>query len=246
MRGRLWPGLFASLLLSSSIVLTPTSAAAFGTIDGAGQNREHERITRAALACPAGTGSAGDCPPGLNLPAPAAVLDLRGSRTPTVPPDLTTGCFVLSDRIPGVGACEGRITHAALNKDDGLVDPISGSSASPTTPRGMVGSNFAKAVSGAIVETRHQWQDLRAGMESRYGEEKALLMACALTHDDPSNDCRAGSTERTVAALAISGVLVGVLGVGVLLFDVRRRRRSGSARGSSVSDESGVSPTRQP
>ena len=35
----------------------PGSAAGFGTIDGGGQNREHERITRAALACPGGTGS---------------------------------------------------------------------------------------------------------------------------------------------------------------------------------------------
>ena len=37
---------------------TPGSAAAFGTIDGAGQHREHERITRASLAC------AGDAPLG--------------------------------------------------------------------------------------------------------------------------------------------------------------------------------------
>ena len=29
----------------------PGSAAGFGTIDRGGQNREHERITRAALAC---------------------------------------------------------------------------------------------------------------------------------------------------------------------------------------------------
>ena len=54
-------GLLVLLVLWGSTVSTPGPAAAFGTIDGGGQNREHERITRAAVACPAGTGSDGDC-----------------------------------------------------------------------------------------------------------------------------------------------------------------------------------------
>jgi hypothetical protein len=379
---RLGPGLLASLVLSSCIVLVPSSAVAFGTIEGGGQNREHERITRAAVACPAGAGSDGDCfeprsmdqlaghgkgfgavgspdsteisdpaahcddadflvggypqtrdeattrlrdcvehlrlrfreaidsakgllddngqivgaevnlntdcvldpkteqrakceslegfgralhgaqdfyshsnwadaadparpigadnPPGLNLPAPSPILDLRGSSTSTVPPDLTTGCYVLQDKVPGVGECERRVTHAALNKDTGLIDPSTGTATAPTKPRGKVGSNFAKAVAAAIVETRHQWQDFRLALETRYGAENASLMACALTRDDPTNNCRAqsqtavtggsDSTDRTVVALAISGVLIGVLGVGILLLQVRRRRR---ARGMS-------------
>jgi hypothetical protein len=370
-------GLLASLVLSSCIVSIPTSAAAFGTIEGGGQNREHERITRAAVACPAGTGSDGNCfeprsmdqlaghgktfgavgapdsteisnpaahcddadflaggypqtrdeatrrlrdcvdqlrlrfreaidsakgllddqgeivaaevnldtdcilnpkteqrakceslegfgralhgaqdfyshsnwadaadparpigadnPPGLNLPAPSPILDLRGGSTPTVPPDLTTGCYLLQDRVPGVGQCERRITHAALNKDTGLIDPSTGAATAPTKPRGMVGSNFAKAVAAAIVETRHQWQDFRVALESGYTATDASLMACALTHDDPTNDCRAqspaaagsgfDSNDHTVA-LAISGVFIGVLGAGILLLRARRRRRA--------------------
>jgi hypothetical protein len=93
-----------------------------------------------------------------------------------------------------------------------------------------VGSNFAKAVAAAIVETRHQWQD------TSYGAEDASRMACVLTRDDPTTDCRAqpqtaarngpDSIDRTVGALTISGVLIGVLGVGILLFQVRRRRRA--------------------
>jgi hypothetical protein len=81
---------------------------------------------------------------------------------------------------------------------------------------------------------------LRLALETRYGAEDASLMACALTRDDPTNNCRAqsqtavtggsDSTDRTVVALAISGVLIGVLGVGILLLQVRRRRR---ARGMS-------------
>ena len=364
-RRRLGRGLLSWFVLASSIVVMPSPAAAFGTIDGAGQHREHERITRAAVACPPGTGSDGDCfaprsmdqlaghgnkfgavgspdltevsdpaahcddadflagayphtreqatttlldcvshlrrrfreaidsaadllddegriaaaevgldtdcvldatteqrakcrslesfgralhgaqdfyshsnwadgvdparpigadnPPGLNLPAPSPVLDLRGSSAPTVPRDLTTGCFVPRDRVPGVGVCEGRVTHAGLNKDNGLVDRSSGSATEPTTPRGKVGGNFAKAVAGAVIETRHQWQEFRAELAHEYGTERASLMACALARDDPSSDCRA-HTGRTVIVLAVSGVLIGVLVAGVLVFHGRRRR----------------------
>ena len=50
------------LVLLAWIAAVPNdAAAAFGTIASGGQNREHERITRAALACPAGTGSDGLC-----------------------------------------------------------------------------------------------------------------------------------------------------------------------------------------
>jgi hypothetical protein len=367
MRRGLGPGLLASLVVASSIVFTPTSATAFGTIDGGGQHREHERITRAAVACPPDIDSDGDCfeprsadqlaghgkqfgavgspdltevadpaahcddadylpgtyprtrddatamlldcvdhlrrrfheaidnakgllddegriavaqvnldtdcelnanteqrakckslesfgralhgaqdfyshsnwvdgadqsrsigpdnPSGLNLPAPSPVLDLRGSGVPTVPPDLATGCFVPRDSVPGVGMCEGRVTHAALNKDNGLIDPSSGAATGPTTPRGMVGDNFAKAVAGAVVETRHQWQDLRAGLEATYGGPDAALMTCALTRDDPSSDCPV-HTHRTVIVLVVSGVFIVALGAGFLVFLRHRRRRA--------------------
>ncbi|MFJ9324595.1 CinY protein [Streptomyces globisporus] len=47
---------------STSLALAPANEAqAFGTINGAGQNAEHERITRAALACLPGTKSDGSC-----------------------------------------------------------------------------------------------------------------------------------------------------------------------------------------
>jgi hypothetical protein len=383
MRQRLGPGLLASLIVASSIALVPSSAAAFGTIEGGGQNREHERITRAAVACPAGTGSDDACfeprsvdqlaghgkkfgavgapditevsnsaahcdnadflaggypqtrdeatatlqdcvnhlrlrfreavdsakdllddngqlvaaevnldtdcaldadadpehrspppredrakckslegfgralhgaqdfyshsnwadaadparpigpenPPGLHRPAPSPVLDLRGSTAPTVPQDLTTGCWVLNDRVPGVGMCTGRITHAALNKDTGLIDPATGSATAPTTLRGKVGTNFAAAVAGAVVETRHQWQEVRNALETAYGAAEASLMACALTHDDPVNDCHsrdpaAAGTGRTVVVLVIAGVLVGVIGVVIVVFLMRRHRRA--------------------
>lgn len=353
--------LLASLIVAGLLVSLPGPPAAFGTIDAAGQHREHERITRAALACPRDTGPDGDCfeprsadqlagdgkrfgavgapdltevsdpaahcddadflagaypqsrdaattallacvdhlrlrfreavegaaglldddgriigaevlldtdcvpgaaterrakcrvlegfgralhgaqdfyshsnwadvadpaapmgagnPPGLDRSAPSPILDLRGNGSPDVPPDLTTGCFVPRDRVPGVGVCERRITHAALNKDNGLVDPATGGTSGPTTPRGQVAGNFAAAVAGAMIETRHQWQEVRAGLVLAYGPEKASLMACAVTHDDPLDDCRARS-GRTVAVIAFSLLIVLVVGFGWL----RRRR----------------------
>jgi hypothetical protein len=358
------PGLLASFVLASSTLLIPGSAAAFGTIEGGGQNREHERITRAAVACPGTTGSDSGCfeprsvdqlagtgkrfgavgapdltetsnpaahcddadfvtgaypqtrdeataqlrkcvdhlrarfreaidsakdlldgeghiigpevdlgtdcvfgtkneqrakcatveafgralhgvqdfyshsnwadeadpsrpigadnPPGLNRPAPSPILDLRGTGMPTVPPDLTNGCFALPDTVPGVKACQSRVTHAALNKDTGLIDPNTGDASEPTTPRGKVGSNFAKAVAGAEVETRHQWQDFRDELDATYGSQTASLIACALTHDDPVNGCPEESRARL--AIAISVILIGVLGAGILVVLVRRRR----------------------
>jgi hypothetical protein len=159
-----------------------------------------------------------DNPPGLNMPAPSPILDLRGTSAPTVPVDLLTGCFVLHDSVPGVEECERRVTHAGLNKDLGLVDPNTGDATNPTTPRGRVGSNFAKAVAGAIGDTRRQWRDFQAELEARYGAKKASLMVCALSHDDPVDDCR----RRGWTTAAAAGVLIGLL-VGIVLFGVHRR-----------------------
>jgi hypothetical protein len=369
---RLGPGLLASLVLSTPLMLVAGPAVAFGTIDTGGQNGEHGRIIRAAVACTAGTGSDDDCfepkttdqlaghakifgaigdpdltevfvppahcddadflagdyprtrddatgalidcvdhlrgrfresvddakdllddegridplevtldtgcelaqrneqrakctsleyfgralhgiqdfyshsnwadeadparpigadnPPGLNLPAPSPILDLRGSGAPTVPADLTTGCYVLRDTVPGVEECERRVTHAALNKDLGLIDPDTGTATTPTTPRGMVGSNFAKAVAGAIAETRRQWQDLRTALEESYGAKKASLMICALTHDDPLNDC---GSNGYAAAVVVGGALIGGL-ASILLIWARRRRHTGATDPADV------------
>jgi hypothetical protein len=162
-----------------------------------------------------------DNPPGLNQPGPSAVLDLRSETTPTVPAELTTGCYVLKDEVPGVGECRQRVTHAALNKDRGLIDPDTGKTTDPTTPRGMVEDNFAKAVSGAVAETRRQWTDFQSELTARYGREKAALMVCALTHDDPVNDCRAGLSVGLL--LVVGGIALAAIATTLVL--VRRRRR---------------------
>ena len=147
-----------------------------------------------------------DNPPGMNRPGPSPLLDLRADAPPTIPVELSTGCFVVRDEVPGVGECEQRVTHAALNKDNGLVDPVTGAVSDPTTPRGMVEDNFAQAVA-SIAESRRQWQDFGDELTARYGQDEAELMICALTHDDPTEDC---SDRRWVPILLV------VLGVGVI------------------------------
>jgi hypothetical protein len=165
-----------------------------------------------------------DNPLGLNMPGPSPVLDLRTDGPPTVPTALSTGCYVLKDQVPGVGECTGRVTHAAINKDNGLVDPTTGKTTDPTTPRGMVKENFAKAVTGAINETRRQWQDFRTGLVDRYGQEEGTLMVCALTHDDPVNDCAARGWVPILAALLAGGIVIAV--AVTMTVHLRRRRRA--------------------
>ena len=160
-------------------------------------------------------------PPGLNQPGPSPALDLRIGTNPSVPAELTTGCYVLKDEVPGVGECAQRVTHAALNKDRGLIDPNTGKTTDPTTPRGMVEDNFARAVSGEVAETRRQWNDFQSELTDRYGREKGALMICALTHDDPVNDCRAGPSVGLL--LVVGGIALAAIATMLVL--VRRRRR---------------------
>jgi hypothetical protein len=102
-----------------------------------------------------------------------------------VPFTLATGCFSL---IPVVG-CLGRIEHDALNKDTGRINPFTGKAGRGTTPRGRIAVNFQAAVSGAIAETRRQWNDLAKALVTAYGTTRGSLMICALTRDDPIRDC---------------------------------------------------------
>jgi hypothetical protein len=138
------------------------------------------------------------------------------------PDDLSTGCYVLRDEVPGVGNCAQRVTHAALNKDKGQIDPVTGAATAPTTPRGMVGENFAKAVGGAIAESRRQWQDFGAELKARYGADTGELMICALTHDDPMASCGRGGSGPVVGILVAVGV--GAAGIVTAMTVVRRRR----------------------
>ena len=60
MRRRRWR-LVGVFVVVAWIASRPGSAAGFGTIDSGGQQREHERITRAALACAGEADAEPDC-----------------------------------------------------------------------------------------------------------------------------------------------------------------------------------------
>jgi hypothetical protein len=140
-------------------------------------------------------------PPGLNQQAPSPLLDMRATGSVTAPEGFATGFGDFKGAIVGGDdACpgdSGRITHACLNKDlediqpgAGVVvngQPVSGlgSVSDPQTPRGQVGQNALKAVGGAILESRRQWQDFRAALIAKYGQERGQVMILVLTKDGP-------------------------------------------------------------
>jgi len=130
-------------------------------------------------------------PPGLGHAGVAPFLILRHI-TPNldVPRDLATGCANRPEKL----RCRRRITHTTLNKDLGFVEPVTGISGAAGTSRGQIGNidsdNFRRAVRGAIAETRRQWEDFRQQLVTAHGAERAALMVCAITRDDPVNTCQ--------------------------------------------------------
>lgn len=78
-RGHRWvAGALAVLVAGTLGTLSAPSALAFGTINGLGQQAEHEMITRAALGCKTGT-SSGDCFEPKSLDALAGVNGTFGA-----------------------------------------------------------------------------------------------------------------------------------------------------------------------
>ncbi|KIW04647.1 uncharacterized protein PV09_04392 [Verruconis gallopava] len=143
-------------------------------------------------------------PPGLNRKDYPDFLDLRGENeiSEQVPYNLSTGCFggILTDGPegkaghplePGSKDCSGRITHHTLNKDNGIIDPVTGSTESPGpgTPRSDFPGNFERAVSAAIRDTRRQWRHFREEIRRTYGTERGNVIICALVRDNPTTDC---------------------------------------------------------
>jgi hypothetical protein len=127
-------------------------------------------------------------PPGLNRAAPSFLLDLRGTTFAAVPTQLSTGHFNTLETLFGcstMASLTSRVTHKCLNKDTETINLGTGAVTDPQTDRGRVGSNAAKAVAGAITETRRQWADLRAQLLASYGTERGTAMIRALTRDAP-------------------------------------------------------------
>jgi hypothetical protein len=145
-----------------------------------------------------------DNPPGLKRDDNPRFLDLRAQNdiAAQVPSNLSTGCFggILTDGAvgqpghplePGSMDCTGRITHYTLNKDNGLIDPVTGVTRShgPNTPRSNLDGNFQRAVTTAIKDSRRQWMFFREELRRLYGTERGNMMVCSLVRDRPTKDC---------------------------------------------------------
>ncbi|KAF7131437.1 hypothetical protein CNMCM5793_004608 [Aspergillus hiratsukae] len=108
--------------------------------------------------------------PGLRQVEPAPFLDVwasKGLSNANIPENLTTECY--HDPVTDSPNCSDRITHKTLNKDLGIIDPVSGATSSPTTERGQYDGNFNAAVQLAIQETRRQWSNFTEQLVSTYG-----------------------------------------------------------------------------
>jgi hypothetical protein len=143
-------------------------------------------------------------PPGLKRVDSPIFLDLRGENdiSEQVPHNLSTGCFggLFTDGPvgkaghplePGSIDCTGRITHHTLNKDNGIIDQVTGdvSTPGPNTPRSDFPGNFQRAVNAAIKDSRRQWRHFRESIRRTYGTERGNIMICALVRDKPAKDC---------------------------------------------------------
>lgn len=143
-------------------------------------------------------------PPGLKRSDYPIFLDLRAENniSDQVPINLTTGCFggVMTDGPvgkaghplePGSMDCTGRITHGTLNKDNGIIDDVTGITRDPgpNTPRSDIPMNFERAVAGAIKDSKRLWRHFREEIRRSYGAERGNIIICAIVRDDPTTDC---------------------------------------------------------
>ncbi len=129
-----------------------------------------------------------DNPAGLDQSAPAPFIDPAAKGA--FPKGLISGCY---EGFPESRYCTyngdwARVKHAALNKDDGPVDPARGATGPGTTPRGATGGNFERAVTAAAADARAKWAWFEAELTRVYGPERGVLIACAVRKDDPG-DC---------------------------------------------------------
>jgi hypothetical protein len=124
-------------------------------------------------------------PPGLGHSGAAAWIALDGDAP--FPVGLISGCFRGE---PERLFCNdgGRVKHADLNKDEGVIEPEVGAG---STRRGRVEDNFARAVGAAIEDTREKWALFRRRLTERYGAPAAAVAICAIVSDSRDH-CPAG------------------------------------------------------
>lgn len=132
-------------------------------------------------------------PPGLGNAGRAPWLDLRVAN-PVFPAGLISGCFdneSFLDEASGCAYAEGfahRVRHLDLNKDVGQMEPGIGAG---TSARGAIGDNFRRAAEAAVADSIDKWATYRELLVATYGAQRAAVMICAITRDEPVDDCDA-------------------------------------------------------
>jgi hypothetical protein len=109
-----------------------------------------------------------------------------------------TGCDDSLEEVSKVlppGECKGRVGHSSLNKDKGLINWRTGQTSDPETPRGKIGDNFQRAVTGARAQAKAVWDDFADQIVARYGERRGSTMIRALTTDTPWTECTVGDSR---------------------------------------------------
>jgi hypothetical protein len=112
-------------------------------------------------------------PPGLGK---TGVSPFLASSTAAFPAGLISGCFTA---LPESAFCNysgaARVKHTNLNKDE------------PTTTRGAINNNFARARAAAVEETRRAWTYFEGRLIAVYGARRGGVMVCAMRTDNASN-----------------------------------------------------------
>jgi hypothetical protein len=182
-------------------------------------------------------------PPGLNRRA-----TFMDTRHPFSLPDprLATGCYPSK-------SCAGRIRHDEdLNKDKGnIININSVTTIDPITPRGRIwnaGTNFQRAVEGAVDEVRSQWEQLRIALVQEYKAGPAAKIICRMWRDT-ARSCDAASlavaTATDADAVQAAGKLLRGAGPEALL-STQAFDGDGHARVDSSGLRDGRLSTRDP
>lgn len=115
-----------------------------------------------------------------------------------IPAGLITGCDdsspteIVAHKCGKRGSRDDRVKHSDLNKDRGEIDPRTGATSRPDTPRGKLdgGRNFAAVVTGARDHVAQTWADLTAAIRARYPGARGEAIVGAISSDTPWTRCQ--------------------------------------------------------
>lgn len=145
-------------------------------------------------------------PPGLERTDIPDALRYPGAATAAIPEGLISGC---DDSVPlfGPSRCKNRVGHAALAKDNGVIDTSACAAATPTSkyPRGQVSDNFPASVCGAQRQVLQVWDDFASAVRATYGQRDGdLILQTIMLDTIPSGPVTETMSDEATPVDAIS------------------------------------------